>query len=364
MRLQTSKCLLLGFVLIFSSFSWAEADKHALWTIDDLLLDDSRPYAIGHRGYGENLGENPDKPIENTIESVRRAFEEGISIVEVDVSVTADGKAVAIHDDFLSDFTCINTLTYDELKERLHYVPTLAGILRTAKKFARKNSHLSGLVDIEVKTPAPLCDINDTTESKLVAAVIDAVEKTKMDEQVIIEGFSPSLIAMFSTEASHLRRNLSVNVLQLLSPTEIEAITGLPVKLIDKQVGFGLQWAEIGGFFRLPGYQSLEEYVNVAYSIGAQFVTLDKLILIQLELLQPGSGALFIQQLHQMEFTVTSYTVDTESEWELLSAMGVDGLFTNDIPMGVSFEVNQKIIKRNREDRNYFFEKRDGRIMF
>ena len=346
------KYLSISLVLLYASFSWAGEQRHSLWTIDDLLLDAPRPYAIGHRGYGENLGENADKPIENTIASVRRAFKEGVSIVEVDVSVTADGKAVAIHDDFLSDFTCINTLTYDELKQRLPYVPTLAKVLRTAKKFARKSKHLSGLLDIEVKTPAPLCDIDDNTEFKLVTAVIEAIEKTKMQEQVIVEGFSPAIIAMFATEAAHIKRNLSVNAIQLLSADEVEAVTGLPVTPIDKQAGFGLQWAEIGVLFRLPGYRSLEEYIGVAYQLGVQFVTIDKLILFQIEQLQPGGGALFIQQLHQLGFSVTAYTVDSESEWLLLASMGVDGIFTNDISLDVESTVWVKKGHRVKEDRD------------
>mgnify|MGYP003939644547 CR=1 FL=1 len=36
------------------------------------------------RGYGVNTGEIPENPIENTARSVRRAFREGIQIVEVD----------------------------------------------------------------------------------------------------------------------------------------------------------------------------------------------------------------------------------------------------------------------------------------
>jgi len=79
------------------------------WVIEDVLAsDDSSPFAIGHRGFGVNLGENPDKPIENTARSVRKAFRAGVQIVEVDVVMTKDHQAVALHDDFLADYTCVN----------------------------------------------------------------------------------------------------------------------------------------------------------------------------------------------------------------------------------------------------------------
>lgn len=338
MKIQFIKYFLLPSILIFSSLTFADADKRVLWTIDDLLQSNIQPYVIGHRGYGENLGEIPLMPVENTVDSVKRAFKEGVSIVEVDVVVTSDGKAVAIHDDFLSDFTCINTLTYDELKERLPHVPSLKKVLQVAKKFAGKSDQVSGLVNIEVKTPAPLCDATDTTEAKLVASVIDAVEKTRMQEQVIIEGFSPSIVAMFATEASHLKRSLTVSALQLISSAQVEAITGLTVTPIDKQVGFGLEWGETGVIFRLPGYRSFDEYVGVAFQLGAEILTIDKLILFQLEQIQPGSGSIAIQQLHQLGFTITVYTVDSDTEWQLLESMGVDGIITNDIPMGLSLQ--------------------------
>jgi len=345
--------LICAVFLLVSSAAAADSDKQKRWTVDDLLDDKPRPFVIGHRGYGENLGENPDIPIENTVASVRRAFKEGVSIVEVDVVMTADQKAVALHDDFLSDFTCVNTLTFGELKERLPYVPSLKQVLNVAKKYSHKKrekkkySHktqekdsdrIRGLVNIEVKTPAPLCDPDDVTEANLVAAVLRAVRKTKSSEQVVIEAFSPAIMAMFSAEAPAIKRNFSINILQLLSPEEVEAITGLPVTLIDKNAGFGLQWAETGVFFRLPGYSSIEEYINVAYATGATLVTLDKLIPFQLESMQPSGAALLIGQLHALGFNVTTYTVDTEAEWLFMSAIGIDGIYTNNIPMGLMLE--------------------------
>ncbi|HEY5602317.1 MAG TPA: glycerophosphodiester phosphodiesterase [Gammaproteobacteria bacterium] len=345
--MKLSRGLVLWFVsavfLLFSGFAVAGADKERRWTIDDLLAEQPRPFVIGHRGYGENLGENPDQPIENTIASITRAFKEGVSIVEVDVVMTADQHAVALHDDFLSDFTCVNTLTFGELKKRLPYVPTLKQILNVAKQFsqrnpAKDNDSISGLVNIEVKTPAPLCDPDDNTEAKVVASVLRAVEKTKSSQQVIIEAFSPAILGMFAAEAPAIKRNFSINILQLLSQEEVEALTGLPVTLIDKNDGFGLQWAEIGVIFRLPGYRSIEEYINVAYGLGADLVTLDKLIPGQFDSLQPGSAALLVAQLHALGFNVTAYTVDTEAEWLFMSAIGIDAIYTNDIPLGLLLE--------------------------
>ncbi len=335
--------LVFSIFLLFSGAVVAESDNLQRWTIDGLLADKSRPYVIGHRGYGENLAEDADKPIENTIASVRRAFEEAVSIVEVDVVITADHKAVVLHDDFIADFTCVNTLTFDELKHHLPHVPSLKQVLNVAKKFshrnpAKYNEHISGLVNIEVKTPTPLCDPDDITEKDLVAAVLRAVDKTDSFEQVIVEAFSPSILAMFAAEAPSIKRNFSINILQLLSPEEVEAITGLTVTLSDKNAGFGLQWAETGLFFRLPGYRSIMEFIDVAFATNSQLVTLDKLIPAQLELEELGSAKSLVAELHSHGFNVTTYTVDNESEWLFMSTIGIDGIYTNNIPMGVLLE--------------------------
>ena len=89
-------------LFLTSGFAEAGSDKQKRWTVDDLLAYKPRPFVIGHRRYGENLGENLEIPIENTVASVRRAFKEGVSSVEVDVVMTADQIGVALHDDFLN----------------------------------------------------------------------------------------------------------------------------------------------------------------------------------------------------------------------------------------------------------------------
>ncbi len=80
------------------------------WTIEDIFNPEETPFAIGHRGYGENLGEIENQLIENTARAVRRAYRKGIKIVEVDVVLTRDNRVVALHDDYLDDFTCVNIL--------------------------------------------------------------------------------------------------------------------------------------------------------------------------------------------------------------------------------------------------------------
>jgi glycerophosphoryl diester phosphodiesterase len=98
-------------------------------TSEDFLRLNVRPIAIGHHGVGPNTGDNPALPIENTVESVRQAYSLGARVVEVDVQLTRDNRLAVFHDDFLSDFTCVHSLTLDQLQERLPFVPELHQIL-------------------------------------------------------------------------------------------------------------------------------------------------------------------------------------------------------------------------------------------
>ena len=138
MKLSVTLALLL--LLPYAALSGKHQEiGTSRWVIDDVLTSDTVPFAIGHRGYGVNLGEIPDEPIENTTRAVRKAFREGIQIVEVDAVLTADGVAVALHDDFLPDLTCVNTLTFEELKEVLPEVASLRQILKVSRTYSVMN---------------------------------------------------------------------------------------------------------------------------------------------------------------------------------------------------------------------------------
>ena len=307
------------------------------WTIDDIFNPEETSFAIGHRGYGENLGEIENQPIENTARAVRRAYREGISIVEVDVVLTRDNRVVALHDDYLDDFTCVNTLTYRQLKRRVKHVSSLRRILYTARRFShhRRKDRPSGLVIVEIKTPSPLCDPADVGTIPLVDKVNRVIKRSRMNDQVLIESFSPEIIALSAEINPYIARTLTINALQLLTEEQIEQFTGFEVTPIDKDAGFGLEWGEIDSFFRLPIYGGLDKYIQVLIDTNAHSASIDSLLLGQAEQIQPGSAAQFIEQLKLLGLNSLVYTIDTEAEWQFFSSMGIDGIYTNDIPLGL-----------------------------
>ena len=73
--------------LAFWSIDAANADspkapppKEKRSTLEDLYSLTADTFAIGHRGYGENMGELEGLPLENTVDSVFQAFLDGVAM--------------------------------------------------------------------------------------------------------------------------------------------------------------------------------------------------------------------------------------------------------------------------------------------
>ena len=304
-----------------------------LATVDDVLNLEVAPFAIAHRGFGENLGEDPSRPIENTLPAVRAGFKAGVSVVEVDVQLTRDGQVVAFHDDFLSDYTCVNQLTLGQLHNRLPEVPTLLAVLDQARSFNRREA-LSGLFIVELKAAAPLCDPDDAQDHAIASAVTGVIRRARMADQVMLTSFSPVLLYLAASEAPEITRVLSLSGLQFLTVEQIEELLCHKqhcVTLIDKSPDFGLQWAEIGSMFRLPGYRSPAEVLSTAAVTGARVVEAD-LFLFSL------AGAPLVDLLHGVGLKVFGFTANDAADWYFLQALGVDGIYANDVPFGVEHQ--------------------------
>jgi glycerophosphoryl diester phosphodiesterase len=317
-----SAVLLAALVLVAgpAAASWTPP----AFTVNQLLGLGPRGFAIGHRGAGANMGEDPSRPIENTVAAVRVAFEAGLPVVEVDVQLTLDGQVAVFHDDFLPDLTCLNALTLGELQARVPHVPTLAEVLQEARGFSVPFWNLSGILIVELKPPAPLCDPDDTQEPAIAAAVAAEIRAAGMTGQVMLASFSPSLLFLAREAAPEITRILGLNALQFLTPEQVEALTGLPVTLIERPLSFGLVWGEVGVWFRLPGYASIGDVVRVAEAIGARGIEADLLLL-------RVAGKGLVGLAHARGLSVFGFTAETSRQWQWLRALGLDGIYTDDV---------------------------------
>ncbi len=338
-RLKAKLRFLFGFGMIALGIPGGNAlagekDNHRRSTFEDFLRMDVKPAAIGHHGVGPNRGENPALPVENTLESVWMAYDEGAIVVEVDVQLTRDGQLVAFRDDFLEDFTCIHDLTFVQLRKRLPHVPELSEVLKVARHFNKKaKGELGGLLIIELKAPSPHCDPRDVLERPLVTAAIRAVRRAEMTRQVLFDSFSPSLLKLASQMAPEIPRELDISGLQLLTPEQVTAITGQPVTVITKKISLGLTWANIGPVYRLPGYTSVQQFLATGMAVRARVVGAELNFLGPAEQQQAGSGAAFVNAAHALGFNVFANPAESEGDWQFFESLGVDGIYSN-IPLG------------------------------
>jgi glycerophosphoryl diester phosphodiesterase len=315
-----------------------DEDKDKRSTAEDFLRLGVRPIAIGHHGVGPNQGENPALPIENTVDSVEQAYGQGARVVEVDVQLTQDGQLAVFHDDFLNDFTCIHSLTLTQLQQRLPYVPELRDVLKVARRFNRKaGDDLGGILIVELKAFSPHCDPSDELEQALVSAVVPEVRKAKMADQVIFDSFSPALLYLTAQTAPEIPRELDLSGLQLLTPAQIQAITGLPVTIINKKNSLGLTWAEIGPVYRLPGYASPQQFLATGMALNVRVVGGEMDFLAPAEQQQPGSGAAFVAGAHSLGLRVFADPAGSEADWNFFASLGVDAIYSV-IPLGVRLQ--------------------------
>lgn len=323
-----------------SSASSALGDPQTVqYTAAELLASNVHPLVIGHEGAGENFGADPTKPINDTVASVQLAYQQGASLVEVDAELTKDGQAVAYHDfDFLPDHTCINSYTLDELRDKVPTIATLDDVLRAARQANHTSKTLSGIMMVELKTPSPLCDPNDVGELPLVTAVISSVHHTVMQDAVMFDGFSPALVYLAQQLAPEIPRELDLDLLQLLTPAQVTAATGMTVTPVQKTLNLGLQWADVGGIYRLPGYSSVSQFFYTAKVVGASIIDGEMDFIATSEQQQPGSIAQFVGAAHALGFKAYADPAKNVQQFGYFASFGFDGAYCDDIPSSLALQ--------------------------
>lgn len=310
-------------------------------TVRRLLALEVGPVAIAHRGMGANRGEDPERPVENTVNAVRQGFDTGAAVVELDLQMTADGEIVMWHDDFLEDLTCIRSLTRKELAERAPHIASFQAALRTAVRFNQRNpDRLAGLLTVDLKPTSPLCDPDDTAENdgSFVSNVVRVVRQMDATDLLYFNSMSPVLLGQARDLAPEIPRQLTLVFLQFLSAEQVEEALGLPVKEIDKSPDYGLRWAEVGQVFRVPGYQSVNQAIATAFATASEIVSYDLLLLGFMEQSSPGSALQLVLETKALGLHVFAGDVSTVEQWSFGQAMGVGALYTDDVPLGVRLQ--------------------------
>ena len=123
-----------------------------------------------------------------------------------------------------------------------------------------------------------------------------------------------------------ITRNLTLSVLQFLTAEQIADLLEVTVTLIDKPLSLGLQWAEIGLLFRLPGYASIAEAVGAAATVEARVFEIDIILL-------RGPGSSLARSLETLGFIVFGFTAERQRQWDFLESRGVAGIYVDDLTL-------------------------------
>ncbi len=157
-------------------------------TIEQFMEVGGRVRVIAHRGFS---GKAP----ENTVSAILEAIWVGADMVEIDVTLTADGRVVLLHDEKVQRTTDgrgrISDLTLAEV-QRLdagswfssdfegERIPTLDAVLEAARGRI--------LITIEVKP--------STVEDGIVEKVVEEINRHTMKDFVMVSSFSSEALAL------------------------------------------------------------------------------------------------------------------------------------------------------------------------
>jgi len=267
---MTSLIRIPVFILLAAVGLPAIADERPV-TIKEFMDIDAPIRVIAHRGFS---GQAP----ENTLIAIRQAIEVGADMVEIDVTVTADGHVILLHDETLDRTTDSAGLPTAKTLEEIRKldagswfapeyagegIPTLTEALETVKDRI--------LINVEIKSEA--------VEHGVVPKVAALIIEHEMLDQVVVSSFSPKALTQMKT----------------VDPAVITAT------LFNKELHTDLDPLEI-----------IQEVGSREFNISGKRLTVA-----------------MVERCHRHSIPVAVYTVNEPDEMLRLIDMGVDAVFTD-----------------------------------
>jgi glycerophosphoryl diester phosphodiesterase len=210
------------------------------------------PVLCGHRGSGKGVVRGE---VENTLGSFRAAVAAGLSWVEVDARVTADGVLVAWHHAVVPDGRYVSQLLASETDE--------LGLMRVSDLLEDLPPQIG--VDVDLKTS--LEDAQRPREETTAALVADLVEPHAGQRPLLVTSFDPAALLIVRERAPSLPLGL-LTWTRFPMRKAIPAAVHLGLQVIAPQVeSFGLRQ-------KTPrlGERAIAESVAVAHAAGLQVV--------------------------------------------------------------------------------------------
>jgi glycerophosphoryl diester phosphodiesterase len=241
----------------------------------ELLGEERTPgdaaFIASHRGGGATAPEN-------TLPAIAAALAAGFDYVEVDVALTADRQPVLMHDATVDRTTDghgrVGELTLAQLKTLdagSWFDPTFAGT--AVPTFAEFLDVLAG------STQRAIVELKGPWDAAAIDAALAEVAARHLDRRVALASFDARTLAL-AAAASEV----------------------VPRLLILKHV---------------PG-----DVVRAAREAGVRGVLVDRKAVLQ----KPE----WVDELHAADIRIVVYTLNKDSQWDEMTALGVDGIVTDD----------------------------------
>lgn len=215
---------------------------------------------------------------ENTLEAVRIALDAGFSYVEVDVGRTADGHPVLLHDATV-DRTTDGTGRLDALD--LAEVRSLdAGSWYAPEFVGTRVPTLEEFLDVLGGTDArALLELKGEWDEAGVTRVLAAIRDRALDDRVATASFDATALAHVAAQSDTVHRMLILR--------------------------------------RLP-----DDAARAAAEAGVRALIVDRAAVID----RPA----VVDELHDAGIRIVVYTLNTDRDWGEVTALGVDGIITDD----------------------------------
>jgi glycerophosphoryl diester phosphodiesterase len=237
---------------------------------------------VGHRGAAALAPEN-------TLESISRALELGVDMVEVDVVSLADGTLVLAHSDDLFEISHgaaggrVSGESLADLREVAPHLPTLDEALALL-------SRSEAGIQLDVKAPG--------YEQPLV----EAVRRHELSARTLVSSCYPDVLLRLGELEPGLRRGLTY-------PFDRRGISGR--RLLRPAVWTALRALRAALPRRIAGLLARAD---------ASVATLQYSVV----------SAAVVRRCHEAGAEVLAWTVDDPALCARLAALGVDGVITND----------------------------------
>jgi glycerophosphoryl diester phosphodiesterase len=230
-----------------------------------------RAFIAGHRGDARGAPEN-------TLPAVRGALDAGWDYVEIDVALTADGAAVLMHDvtvdrttDGRGALAELSLAAVRRLDAGSWFDRSFAGTpVPTAEEALDVIADRGGRVVLDLKgawTPSA------------VQALVDAISARRLTDSVVLAAFDARTLALFESAAPAISRLVTLR--------------------------------------RLPA-----DVVEAVREVGARGVVVSRKALDK----RPET----VDALHEAGLRVVVYTLNDDAAWRAATALGVDGIVTDD----------------------------------